>query len=83
MDNRAVHPLPDKLLTPKEVSAKLSVSLSKVYQLLHTGDIHFVRIGRSVRVDPTDLFSFIELHKSQQIGISELLGVEMGAYNES
>lgn len=62
--NNSSNYLPDKLLTPKEVAARLSISLSKVYQLLMDGSIPVVGIGKSRRVDPLDLVEFIARRKS-------------------
>ena len=63
MENQE-RPLPEKMLTAKEVAHRLSISSSKVYQLLQQGAIPGVRIGASVRVDPTDLAKFVERCKS-------------------
>ncbi len=63
MENQE-RPLQEKLLTPLEVAQRLSISKSKVYQLLQKGVIPVVRIGRSTRVDPIDLSVFIDRCKT-------------------
>lgn len=50
----------DKLLTATEVASILGISRSFSYQLIHRGIIPSVRIGRSVRVRPTDVESYIK-----------------------
>lgn len=63
MNNEFDYLASKKLLTPNQVAALLSISLSKVYQLLKDGSIPVVRIGRAVRVDPIDLAHFIQSNK--------------------
>jgi len=48
------------LLTGEDVAKVLNVSLSFAYQLMRRGEIPTVRLGRSVRVRPEDLYAFIE-----------------------
>ncbi len=48
------------LLKPEDVASTLSLAKSTVYKLLQVGDIPSIKIGRSVRVRPTDLDDFIE-----------------------
>ena len=43
-----------------EVVKALSLSRSKIYQLIARGDLPTVRIGRSVRVRSTDLGKWVE-----------------------
>jgi excisionase family DNA binding protein len=50
---------PNRLLTPAQVAAALNVSKPFVYKLLRNCEIAVVRIGRSVRVLPSDLLAFI------------------------
>ena len=49
-----------KLLSVPQVAEVLNISISSAYQLSQTGEIPSVRIGRSVRVRPEDLQSFIQ-----------------------
>ncbi len=46
----------DKLfLTVEEVSRSLSIGRTKTYQLIHSGQIPVVRVGRIIRVPTTAL----------------------------
>lgn len=47
------------LLTYKGAGDVLGVSDRTVYQLVRDGELRAVRFGRSVRIDPRDLESFI------------------------
>ena len=47
------------LLRPMEAARLLSISRSKIYELISEGVIESVRIGRSVRVPVQALHSFI------------------------
>lgn len=58
---------PKRLLTIDEVAFQLSLSKSKVYELLNNGSIRVVKIGRSRRVSPGDLDLFIEKSKTSKI----------------
>ncbi len=49
----------EKLLTAREVSEILQVSLAFAYELIRRGDIRSVRLGRAVRVRREDLEDFI------------------------
>ena len=49
----------EKLLRPDEIALQLRLSKSFVYKLIRTGEITSVRLGRSVRVLPSDLEAFI------------------------
>jgi excisionase family DNA binding protein len=44
-----------KLLRAVEVAEILNISRAFVYQLMQTGELPTVRLGRSVRVRPSDL----------------------------
>lgn len=44
-----------QLMTPKQVANTLNMGLSKVYQLINSGEIPSVLIGRSLRVVPDQL----------------------------
>ena len=54
----------EKLLTPIEVARQLGVSRSFAYKLIKTGEIVSVRLGRSVRVLPKDLETYIAQNRS-------------------
>ena len=57
-----------KLLTVNEVAFHLSISKSKVYELLKNGSILVVKIGRSKRIYPADLDRYIEKCKAPYPG---------------
>lgn len=50
------------LLKPHEVAQKLGISRSFAYLLMKRGDIPTVRLGRVVRVCPSDLEEYIKLN---------------------
>ena len=58
----------EQLLTVDEVAERLSLSRSKVYELLAGGDIPSVHIGRARRVIATDLDTWITRLKEEQRG---------------
>ncbi|MDP9315473.1 MAG: helix-turn-helix domain-containing protein [Chloroflexota bacterium] len=47
------------LLRPDEVAAALGLSRSRVYELLGSGELPSVRIGKSIRVSVTSLERWI------------------------
>ena len=56
--------MPDSaLMTVKEVRAELRISLGKAYELIYTGELRAVRIGRLIRVTPQALPEFIAAHE--------------------
>jgi putative molybdopterin biosynthesis protein len=56
-----------RLLKPNEIAALLNISRSFAYQLLQTGAIPVVRIGKSCRVKPEDLTEFIERNRRNML----------------
>ena len=50
------------MLTIKQASERLSVSRSKLYEFIHSGQIKSVRIGRSIRIPRQELEIFIREH---------------------
>ncbi|QDV61993.1 helix-turn-helix domain-containing protein [Crateriforma conspicua] len=53
------------LLTPKEVAARLRISLSKAYALISRGDLPCYQIGSCKRVSESDLNMFLEQNRKQ------------------
>ena len=51
------------LMTYREVGEVLGVTDRTVWELVRRGELKNVRVGRSVRVDPTDLRNYIEASK--------------------
>ena len=56
----------EKLLKPEEVANLLTISRSFAYQLMQTGQIPTVRLGRSCRVRPQDLAEYLESNLHRQ-----------------
>lgn len=56
-----------KLLTVKETAEALSMSDKTVYALLSRGEIPGYKLGRSVRVDETDLAAYKNAHRIQAV----------------
>ena len=46
---------PDDLLTVKEVAARLDISRQRVHQLIDSGALEAVRLGRAVGILPESL----------------------------
>ena len=55
-----------QLLRAQEVATVLSLSRSKVFQLIASGELPAVRIGRSVRVPAQALREWVEQQTEQQ-----------------
>jgi excisionase family DNA binding protein len=55
------------LLTGEEIARILNVSRAYAYQLMRQQQIRTVRIGRSIRVRPEDLATFIKDNSSQAL----------------
>lgn len=49
----------NELMTVPQVAAKLKISQYRAYELLRTGQIRATRLGRSVRVKPSDLDDYL------------------------
>lgn len=55
----------EPLMKADEVSLQLNISRTMVYRLIQQGAIRSVRIGRAVRVHPTDLKAYIQDNLSE------------------
>lgn len=64
----------DVSYTPEEVAKILKISRFTVYDLIKRGDLTAYRIGRKVRVEPTDL----EAYKQRSKGINPAIGQPVG-----
>lgn len=51
------------LLSPQETAEKLAISIRKLWSMKSSGDIPYLRIGRSVRFALSDLHEWIEQQK--------------------
>lgn len=72
------------LLTPEEAARALSISRSKLYELIARGQLHSVRIGTSRRIPVSALVEFVEaLTKEEEAatspGIEELTSSGAGS----
>ena len=47
------------MLTVREVAAILGLSKATVYKLIHTGDLHHVRILNSIRVSAAEVDRYL------------------------
>jgi len=47
------------LCTPNEAARQLAIGRTKLYELIASGDLRSVRIGRAVRVPASELKSFV------------------------
>lgn len=52
-----------RLITVVEAAEIIGLSRTKVYELLAEGDLPSIRIGRTRRIDVTDLDAFIDRHR--------------------
>jgi excisionase family DNA binding protein len=59
------------LWTRKEVAEKLQVSTKTISRLINKGDLPFVQIGSSIRIQKTDVFEFLERQKRYNLGCVE------------
>lgn len=55
-----------KLLNARDVARVLQISISFAYQLMRTGQIPTVRLGRAVRVRPQDLNKYVSSRVDNQ-----------------
>lgn len=51
------------MLTPKQLAARLSLSLSMVYRLLSNGELECYRFGSAYRVSEEQLNQFLQRQK--------------------
>ncbi|MCK4782874.1 MAG: helix-turn-helix domain-containing protein [Desulfobacteraceae bacterium] len=51
-----------RLLTARDIAYLMQISKSKAYDLMRSGEIPAVRIGRSIRVREEDIDQYIEDH---------------------
>ncbi len=63
MESSVLQPL---LLTPVEAARRLSIARSSLYELLLTGEIVSIKIGRSRRVPLDALTDFIDRTRGEQ-----------------
>jgi len=56
----------NKLLTPEQVADILQIHVLTVYSYIRRGKFDAVRLGRSYRIDPEDLATFVQSSKSHK-----------------
>ncbi len=54
---------PNSLRSVREISAYLSLSRSKVYQLMESGELPYIKFGKSRRVRWGDVLQLVESHR--------------------
>lgn len=54
-----------RLLTAKEAAEMLSLSERTIQRYLKSGELTFIRLGRSVRIELKDLEEFVERGKKK------------------
>jgi excisionase family DNA binding protein len=60
----------EKLLKANDVAKLLNISRSFAYQLLQTGAIPVIRLGKSCRVKPQDLVEYIDRNRHNLVNRS-------------
>lgn len=48
------------ILTVKDMQNILSVGRSKAYEILHSGDIRYIVIGRQIRIPKNNLLDYLQ-----------------------
>ena len=61
-----MEPVPTLLLRPEQCAQATNLSRTVIYELLATGELESVRVGRSRRVPAAALESFVERLREQQ-----------------
>ncbi|GAA4453066.1 excisionase family DNA-binding protein [Phytohabitans houttuyneae] len=67
MSAKSLAPLPDEMLTIEEAAARIKMSARYVRRLIAERRIPFHRLGRSVRIHPADLASFVHAGRVEPI----------------
>jgi len=57
---------PQKLLTAADLVERLQISKSQAYQLLRSGELATVHLGRSVRMTKEDLQAYLDTCRSER-----------------
>ena len=55
------------LMRPRETAEALGLGLSKTYQLLATGKLPSIRVGRSIRVPVDALNAWVKTAQQEQV----------------
>ena len=54
----------EKVFTTHEICTYLQISKGQVFKLLHSGELKYFRIGRSIRITESALNEFIKNHSN-------------------
>ncbi len=57
-------PAADRFLTVQEVAELLHVSSMTVYRLIRGGQLQAIRVGRSYRLEPSAIDSYVARHRA-------------------
>ena len=66
------------LWTKKEVAEQLQVSTKTISRLIAQGQLPFIPIGHSIRIQKTDVFAFLESQKQYNLGCVETMCASEG-----
>ena len=66
------------LWTKKEVAEQLQVSTKTISRLINQGDLPFIQIGSSIRIQKTDVFAFLERQKRYNLECVETMCASEG-----
>ena len=66
------------LWTKKEVAQKFQVSTKTISRLIAQGQLPFIQIGSSIRIQKTDVFAFLERQKQYNLGCVESVQSSQG-----
>ena len=55
---KALQPATPEALTVSETAARLNVSVSKVYKLCESGELHSFKVGRALRISTADIDAY-------------------------
>lgn len=69
MTDATTAPIVEKLLTYKQAGDLLGVTERTIWTLVDQGELPAVRFGRSVRIDPADLRTYIDRCKTTAKGV--------------
>jgi excisionase family DNA binding protein len=53
----------ERLLTVRQVAARLHACRATIYSMVERGDLPHIRIGNAVRFAPSDLVAALERHR--------------------
>lgn len=66
------------LLTPQQAAIRLGVSRPYIYKMVSTGVLTAIKWESTVRIDPSDLDTFIENRRTKSIPLKEIKVIPCG-----